>query len=178
MTREAHAFLHEHGCINTGVISNEPPQEASKLSNEELAWRTRRILKAADMQVQLIMSLFGQAQGWCCSCSMRDQLRINWHMLKLWDSLLHQWCQVTTEKMIRKQLTEETGEDMAPRKAFIKDQATTCLMQHCSCSYVRTERWRNASIACSQAAWPLDCHLSFAWLTMPRDAATGAAVPF
>lgn len=29
---------------------------------------------------------------------------------------------MTTEKMIRKQLTEETGEDMAPRKAFIKDQ--------------------------------------------------------
>lgn len=28
--------------------------------------------------------------------------------------------------MIRKQLTEETGEDMAPRKAFIKDQASAC----------------------------------------------------
>ena len=54
MTREAHAFLHEHGCINTGVISDEPPQGAAKLSDEELAWRTRQILKTADMQVRFI----------------------------------------------------------------------------------------------------------------------------
>lgn len=26
MTREAHAFLHEHGCINTGAaLAGEPP---------------------------------------------------------------------------------------------------------------------------------------------------------
>ena len=54
MTREAHAFLHEHCCINTGVISNEPPREAATLSDEELAWRTRQILKTADMQVRFI----------------------------------------------------------------------------------------------------------------------------
>lgn len=30
--------------------------------------------------------------------------------------------QVISEKMIRKQLTEQTGEDMAPRKGFIRDQ--------------------------------------------------------
>lgn len=35
--------------------------------------------------------------------------------------------QVTTEKMIRKQLTEQTGEDMAPRKAFIKEQVCASL---------------------------------------------------
>ena len=38
---------------------------------------------------------------------------------------------MTTEKMIRKQLTEETGEDMAPRKAFIKDQASACSAVSC-----------------------------------------------
>lgn len=51
MTREAHAFLHEHGCINTGVLTGEPQKEAPKLSDEELAWRTRQILKTADMEV-------------------------------------------------------------------------------------------------------------------------------
>jgi hypothetical protein len=54
MTREAHGFLHEHGCINTGVISDEPPAGAARLSDEELAWRTRQILKTADMQVRLV----------------------------------------------------------------------------------------------------------------------------
>ena len=53
MTREAHAFLHEHGCINTGVMGDEPPAGAAKLSDEELAWRTRQILKTADMQVHI-----------------------------------------------------------------------------------------------------------------------------
>ena len=33
--------------------------------------------------------------------------------------------------MIRKQLMEETGEDMAPRKAFIKDQASACWAMTC-----------------------------------------------
>ena len=57
MTREAHAFLHEHGCINTGVMSNEPPHVVPKLTDEELAWRTRQILKTADMQVQLAVQV-------------------------------------------------------------------------------------------------------------------------
>lgn len=50
MTREAHAFLHEHGCINVGVMRGEPAKEAAKLSDAELAWRTHQILKTADMQ--------------------------------------------------------------------------------------------------------------------------------
>jgi hypothetical protein len=54
MTREAYAFLHEHGCINTGVVSGEPPAGAAKLSDEELAWQTRQILKTADMQVRFM----------------------------------------------------------------------------------------------------------------------------
>lgn len=63
MTREAHAFLHEHGCINTGVMKGEPPKEASKLSDEELAWCTRQILKSADMQAGPMLHLFFQPQN-------------------------------------------------------------------------------------------------------------------
>jgi hypothetical protein len=66
MTREAHAFLHEHGCINTGVMGDEPPAGVAKLSDEELAWRTRQILKAADMQVHFSMCLPSVCA--CLSC--------------------------------------------------------------------------------------------------------------
>lgn len=53
MTRDAHAFLHKIGCINTGVVRGEPAKAAAKLSDEELAWRTHQILKTADMQACL-----------------------------------------------------------------------------------------------------------------------------
>ena len=33
-------------------------------------------------------------------------------------------CQVTTERMIRQQLQEQTGVDVSDRKAFIKQQVT------------------------------------------------------
>ena len=33
-------------------------------------------------------------------------------------------CQVTTERMIRQQLQDQTGVDMSDRKAFIKQQVT------------------------------------------------------
>ncbi len=39
-------------------------------------------------------------------------------------SILLVCCQVTTERMIRQQLQEQTGVDVSDRKAFIKQQVT------------------------------------------------------
>lgn len=57
-----------------------------------------------------------------------DETAPRMHIPSLWSL-----SQVTSEKMIRKQLTEQTGEDMAPRKAFIRDQVRCGLSESGTC---------------------------------------------
>lgn len=86
---------------------------------------------------------------------------------------------MTTEKIIRKQLTEETGEDMAPRKAFIKDQASACSAVSC---LTELRMGSCVTLRCCIT----DSHSARPWrrpaehgpqLMAPWAAATGAAVP-
>lgn len=113
-------------------------EQPAELSDEELARRTRHILQGVDMQASPLTKLprhlpqhrplppiavAHMCASACCHGSW------HWYIGLENDSLIytprHCNAQVTTEKMIRKQLAEQTGEDMATHKAFIRIQVTS-----------------------------------------------------